>query len=92
MYVKKDSTIYWFCSRRCEKNMLKLGRNPRTTRFTIAAKKTKEQQMAAQAHEKQHKKDIAEGKVEAAPVKAAKTKAAKPAPKAKPAVKKTEEE
>ena len=91
MYVKKDATILWFCSRRCEKNLLKLGRNPRTTKFTMAAKKTKEQTMAAQAHEKQHKKDVAEGKVETTPVKATKSKTAKPVAKAKP-VKKVEEE
>jgi large subunit ribosomal protein L24e len=26
MYVKKDGKILWFCSMKCEKNMLKLGR------------------------------------------------------------------
>ncbi|WP_457554539.1 50S ribosomal protein L24e [Candidatus Pyrohabitans sp.] len=33
MYVKKDGTIYYFCSSKCEKNMLKLGRNPRKVRW-----------------------------------------------------------
>lgn len=66
MYVKKDARILYFCSRRCEKNMLKLGRNPRTTTFTAEAKKTKKQQMAATAHAKAHKEEVAvEAKVEA---------------------------
>ena len=50
MYVKKDARILYFCSRRCEKNLLKLGRNPRKVTFTAEAKKTKKQQMAAAAH------------------------------------------
>lgn len=33
MHVKKDGTVYSFCSSKCEKNMLKLHRNPRTTKW-----------------------------------------------------------
>lgn len=29
MFVKKDGAVLYFCSRSCEKNLLKLGRNPR---------------------------------------------------------------
>jgi large subunit ribosomal protein L24e len=29
MYVKKTGKILYFCSRKCEKNMIKLGREPR---------------------------------------------------------------
>ncbi len=36
MYVKKEGTIYFFCSNKCEKNMLKLGRNPRFVKWTKA--------------------------------------------------------
>ncbi|MEM4576663.1 MAG: 50S ribosomal protein L24e [Candidatus Nezhaarchaeales archaeon] len=28
MYVKNDGTILYFCSSKCKKNMLELGRNP----------------------------------------------------------------
>jgi large subunit ribosomal protein L24e len=28
MYIKTDAKIFYFCSRRCEKNMFKLGRDP----------------------------------------------------------------
>ncbi len=34
MYVKNDGKIFHFCSSKCEKNLLKLGRKPRTTRWT----------------------------------------------------------
>ncbi len=76
MYVKKDATIHYFCSRRCEKNLLKLGRTPRLTKFTVAAKKTKEQMMAALAHEKA--KHSGEHAAEAPAKKPAVKKTAKP--------------
>ncbi len=34
MYIKKDARVFYFCSTKCEKNMLKLERKPRTTRWT----------------------------------------------------------
>jgi len=34
MFVKKDGTTFNFCSRKCEKNLLKLKRNPRNTKWT----------------------------------------------------------
>ncbi len=64
MYVKKDARILWFCSRRCEKNLLKLERNPRTTTYTAEARKSKKQQMAALAHAEEKKEEV---KSEAAP-------------------------
>ncbi len=39
MYVKKDSTILNFCSMKCEKNMLKLKRVPRFTKWTKSYEK-----------------------------------------------------
>ncbi|MFH0961941.1 MAG: 50S ribosomal protein L24e [archaeon] len=32
--VKSDGTIYLFCSRKCESNLVKLGRKPEKTRWT----------------------------------------------------------
>ncbi|MBU7009969.1 MAG: 50S ribosomal protein L24e [Theionarchaea archaeon] len=29
MYVRKDGSVLYFCSGKCEKNMIKLGRKPR---------------------------------------------------------------
>jgi len=40
--VKKDGTVLDFCSSKCQKNMLKLGRKPRTTRWTGEFKAVKE--------------------------------------------------
>jgi len=37
MYVKKDAKIFYFCSTKCEKNMLKLKRKPRNVKWTQEA-------------------------------------------------------
>jgi large subunit ribosomal protein L24e len=34
MYVKKDGSIFNFCSNKCQKNQLKLKRIPRRVRWT----------------------------------------------------------
>ena len=34
MFIKKDGTIFNFCSMKCQKNLLKLGRVPRRVRWT----------------------------------------------------------
>jgi len=34
MFVKRDGKIFYFCSRKCEKNMLELKRNPRKLKWT----------------------------------------------------------
>jgi large subunit ribosomal protein L24e len=83
MYVQKDAKILWFCSRRCEKNLLKMKRIPREQRYTVEGRKYKAQQMAAHAHEEKHKHDVeapvekkaAAPKKVAAPKKAAAKKA-----------------
>ncbi|MFH1771126.1 MAG: 50S ribosomal protein L24e [archaeon] len=41
-YIKKDGKIIDFCSNKCEKNMLKLNRKPRTTRWTKEFHRVKE--------------------------------------------------
>ena len=42
MYIKKDGTVYNFCTNKCYKNMVQLGRVPRTTEWTKAFYKEKE--------------------------------------------------
>jgi large subunit ribosomal protein L24e len=37
MYVKKDGTIYNFCTSKCQKNMIDLKRVPRRTAWTDKA-------------------------------------------------------
>ncbi|MFQ6127334.1 MAG: 50S ribosomal protein L24e [Thermoplasmata archaeon] len=34
MFVKRDGTVFFFCSSKCQKNSLKLKRIPRRTRWT----------------------------------------------------------
>ena len=34
MYVKKDGNVLWFCTRKCEKNMIGLRRIPRVTKWS----------------------------------------------------------
>ncbi len=34
MYIKKDSKIFHFCSRKCEKNMIQLRRKPNVTKWS----------------------------------------------------------
>ena len=41
MYVKKDAKIFYFCSSKCEKNMLKLKRKPHKIKWTKAYEKKK---------------------------------------------------
>ncbi len=50
MFVKKDGKVFYFCSMKCEKNMLKLGRKPRNVRWTGEARANKAQ--ASQAAKK----------------------------------------
>ncbi|MBC7128110.1 MAG: 50S ribosomal protein L24e [Thermoplasmatales archaeon] len=38
MYIRKDGTAYYFCSGKCKKNMLKLGRDPKKVRWIKKAK------------------------------------------------------
>ncbi len=43
MYVKKDGKILYFCSTKCEKNTLKLGRKFLETRWSGKYKKEKQE-------------------------------------------------
>ncbi len=42
MYVKTDGKIFYFCSLKCEKNMIKLKRKPRETKWTMTYQKIKQ--------------------------------------------------
>ncbi|MCW3136306.1 MAG: 50S ribosomal protein L24e [Canidatus Methanoxibalbensis ujae] len=39
MYVKRDGTVLFFCSSKCEKNMLKLGRKSRKLKWVYKQRK-----------------------------------------------------
>jgi len=40
MFVKNDSRVFYFCSSKCEKNMLKLDREPRKVKWIRKKKKS----------------------------------------------------
>ncbi|OGM02296.1 50S ribosomal protein L24 [Candidatus Woesearchaeota archaeon RBG_13_36_6] len=42
MFVRTSGKILYFCSTKCEKNLLKLNRKPRTTRWTREFENEKE--------------------------------------------------
>ncbi|MEM0448759.1 MAG: 50S ribosomal protein L24e [Methanomassiliicoccales archaeon] len=47
MYVKKDGTVYLFCTNKCSKNMIDMNRVPRTVTWTRAYAREKEVRMHA---------------------------------------------
>jgi large subunit ribosomal protein L24e len=52
MYIKKDGTVFYFCSNKCEKNLIELGRKPVETKWTEAHHKLKETMLSAKGKEK----------------------------------------
>ncbi len=38
MFVKRDGTVFYFCSSKCERNMIKLGRKRRKVKWATKAK------------------------------------------------------
>lgn len=49
MYVKKDGSVYYFDAKRCYKNMIQLGRVPRTTKWTQKAHDEKDARLKNEA-------------------------------------------
>ncbi|MGC8645003.1 MAG: 50S ribosomal protein L24e [Thermoplasmata archaeon] len=47
MFVRRDGTILYFDTSKCEKNYLKLGREPREVRWTSEAREEKLQRVRA---------------------------------------------
>lgn len=39
--ILNDGKMLYFCSNRCQKNLLKLGRKPRETKWTVEARSLK---------------------------------------------------
>jgi large subunit ribosomal protein L24e len=42
IYVKKSGKLFYFCSSKCEKNLLKLDRKPRDQKWTREGRKARE--------------------------------------------------
>src|SRR5256885_11980687 len=49
MFIRKDGTVFLFCSHKCQANMLKLGRVPRWTPWTQAFRRAAGRVAAEQA-------------------------------------------
>ncbi|HDN83745.1 MAG TPA: 50S ribosomal protein L24e [Candidatus Altiarchaeales archaeon] len=70
MFVTKRGVVYYFCSGKCEKNMLKLKRNPRKVKWTAAYRKEKEARLKliekdkAKVKEEEKKEKVKEAKEE----------------------------
>lgn len=90
MYVKKDAKIFYFCSRKCEKNMIILGRKPRNITWTAEHRLAKAQAMAA-SKTKKTTKTKTKTKAANAPGVAAAKSPAKTAAKTAKTTKKAEE-
>jgi large subunit ribosomal protein L24e len=56
MYVKADGRIFFFCSTKCSKNLLKLNRKPRTTRWTAEFREVKKEAKAVKSASAEPKK------------------------------------
>ncbi len=56
LYVKKDGKLLYFDARKCEKNMLKLNRKARETRWTSEYRDVKKAALATAAAEKKEVK------------------------------------
>lgn len=41
MFIRRDGTVYFFCSSKCRKNLVELGRTPRWTRWTVTYQRAK---------------------------------------------------
>jgi len=61
LYVKRDATAFWFCSSKCEKNLIKLKRARRKTRWTARYHENKK--IKASASEKPSDKGAGKKKV-----------------------------
>lgn len=60
LYAKKDGTVYYFCSNKCEKNFINLKRKPVKTKWTHAYNKLKQTLLSSKEHEKKsvNKKEV----------------------------------
>jgi large subunit ribosomal protein L24e len=103
MYVKRDGAVYSFCSNKCKKNMMVLGRTNRRVKWTKAYEKTSKKEMSEKKTKKkmvkkkatkpdgekaEEKKEVAKKEEKAADEAKNDKKKSKPAKKLKPAKKK----
>jgi large subunit ribosomal protein L24e len=44
MFIKNDGKVFYFCSKKCERNMIKLKREPKDIRWVTKKKKQVKQE------------------------------------------------
>lgn len=64
LYAKKDGTSYYFCSNKCEKNMIVLNRKPVKTKWTKEYNKLKQTLLSSKEHHKEESKTVKADKKE----------------------------
>lgn len=69
MYIKKDGTSFNFCSNKCRKNMVKLGRTPRWVKWTKNFVRAKGAEGAAPAEGAGEPEEPSEPKAKKVPAK-----------------------
>ncbi len=88
IYVTKRGDVYYFCSGKCERNQLNLGRKARRVRWTNEYMKEKKARLKLLADREEEKKKPSKKKVKAEPAKSPKEAKSLEKAKEKPAVKK----
>ena len=80
IYIKKDGTVYNFCTNKCKKNRIDIGRVPRRTKWTVRYNELKASSLSREQAAKEaagaEKKPEKKAKKKATP---AKKKTEKPA-------------
>jgi large subunit ribosomal protein L24e len=66
LYAKKDGTTYYFCSNKCEKNLIELKRKPVRTKWTKEYNKLKQTLLSSKEHHKEDEKKTKESKTKTA--------------------------
>jgi len=70
LFIKRDGTVYSFCSNKCKKNQIDLRRVPRRTRWTKRYAELKESSLKherAMAEKEEEEKETAKPKKKKAP-------------------------
>ncbi len=67
IHVKKDGTVYQFCTSKCFKNMIELKRVPRRTAWTSQFFREKEAKLRTMAHQAEEKATEEAEEVEESP-------------------------
>jgi large subunit ribosomal protein L24e len=80
MYIRRDATVFHFCSSKCQRNQVDLGRVNRHVRWTQAAEEHKSERVEVHAATQKAAAAKAAAKAKAKPAKEPAKAATAPAP------------